>query len=94
MGNILITKIGAGIIAGILVVGFAVQGFETYIQTKVISTLQQPVVVKTVVVTPTNVPTATPSATLNLKSVNGKVVLPTGLTRIGVPASATKVLTK
>ncbi len=73
-----ITKIGAGIIAGILVVGFAVQSFETYIQTKVISTLQQPVVVKTVVVTPTNVPTATPSAAV----------------RIGVPASATKVLTK
>lgn len=64
-----ITRIGAGLIAFILVVGFMGIVVGQYEQNQTISHLQQPVVVKTVVVTPTNVPvapTATPAATLKV----------------------------
>ncbi len=57
-----ITKLGVGLIALILVVGFGLVSYGQYKQTQVISNLTHPVIVKTVVVTPTVEPTATPSA--------------------------------
>jgi|GEM_PF-2951731 len=78
-----ITKIGVGAVAVIILAGFAGVGGAVYHQSQVISHLQQPVLVRTVVVTPTSVPvvvTATPAATLK--------------TRIGTPVSVTKPLTK
>ena len=60
----------------------------------VVGTRQKVQVVQVALPTPivTVAPTATPAATLNLKSVNGKVVLPTGLTRIGTPAAVTRAV--
>lgn len=75
-------------VAGVLIVAGTGLGFVS-VQKEITAIQNKPIltpIVKTVIVTPT----ATPSAALNLKSVNGKVVLPTGLTRIGTPAGVTK----
>lgn len=80
--KILLGTAGAAIIVGV----------GTYAATQQELTIKQlenkPATIVTKIVEVT--PTATPSATLNLKSINGKVVLPTGLTKIGTPASASK----
>jgi len=75
-------------VAGLFIVAGTGLGFVS-VQKEITAIQNKPTplpIIKTVIVTPT----ATPSATLNLKSVNGKVVLPTGLTRIGTPAAVTK----
>ena len=79
-------------VAGLFIVAGTGLGFVS-VQKEITAIQNKPTplpIIKTVIVTPTATPSATPSATLNLKSVNGKVVLPTGLTRIGTPAAVTK----
>lgn len=77
-----ITKTGVGTVAVIILGGFAGVGGAVYHESQVVSHLEQPVIVKTVVVVPTVEPTATPSATVK------------PVVRIGTPVSVTKPLTK
>lgn len=74
----------SGVVLGavIILAGFAGVGGAVYHESQVVSHLQQPVIVKTIVVQPTVEPTATPSATVK------------PVTRIGTPVSVTKPLTK
>lgn len=72
----------AKVLAGIVVFVLAVGGlsYVQEVQQKEIVSLKQPVPItltKTIVVTPTNVPTATPAAGLKYTPVVKAVVLPT-----------------
>lgn len=61
-----VTKLGTGLLAVVLLVGFGLVGYGEYNTTQAVKNQQPVVVTKTVVVTPTVAPTATPAATLKV----------------------------
>ena len=67
-----ITKLGIGAVVGVLVIGFSAVGLTSLYNTQQVASLTEKVQSlqvkpspEVVVVTPTNVPTATPSAVLH-----------------------------